>query len=291
MNLMAETNGRADLRMLQSDDLKLDRAANTVTCREVTSMMCTSPLRHYFIIMTLLFFCKEFVSGGISAYWPVTLSQLQGHHPDNMEVTAGLKDPQYIVFAQLCEILGVDTTMTASMGLIVTGLVGLPGIPAAMVVMHWLSRHVAFAVGTCITGTGGLLLLSLYSQHRLWGVLGVGLIQLFFPTWQMITMLLGSEIFPTQVRGIAYSISFFLGRFGSEVAQFVVHAGHAPFPVATAALAASALVLVQALPKTKGVELTNFCSEASPTRSKSGSKSQTCYGTVERGTEKGLRDL
>uniref|UniRef100_A0A7S4QAP8 Uncharacterized protein n=1 Tax=Alexandrium monilatum TaxID=311494 RepID=A0A7S4QAP8_9DINO len=82
----------------------------------------------------------------------------------------------------------------------------------------------------------------------------------------MVTMLLGSEVFPTQVRGFAFSTTLFVGRFGSEVAQVAVHGGPAVFPAAAACLAVAALSLVQCLPETKDAELANFCTEPQPER-------------------------
>lgn len=241
INLMAEMNGRQDLKLLHDGSIQAEATASS-SLREMLSIIVTYPYSLFYVVMVFLFFAKEFVAGGSIAFWPVAFAQLHG-------------------FA----------ATTAATKLIITVLISFPGVLLAMLVMHWIPRRWTLVLGASLTGAGALMLVGLNGQHWREGIVGVVMVQLFFPTWQMVTMLIPNEIFPTQIRGWAFSLSFFLGRFGSEVAQLVIHSSHLGFPVVSAALAVSAVVLIFAMPETKDCELTSFIKSESEIGATSGS--------------------
>lgn len=231
VNLLADMNGRPDRKMVFDANIRKESSA-ALSLRETVAILTTPPFSQYFCCMVAMFFSKEFLAAGLVALWPVAFSSVDA--------------------------LG---SLVPATGLAVTTFISIPGIFVAMYLMYWLPRRTALWIGAALSALSALLILCLDGSSG-WqvgvGLLGVASIQLFFPTWQMVTMLLVSEVFPTQVRGWAFSLSFFLGRFGSEAAQVVVNTSQHGFLVACACLAGVAALAASMLPETQGVELTNF---------------------------------
>jgi MFS family permease len=235
INLVADMNGRPDRKMVFDASIRKESSA-ALTFRETVTILMTYPFWQYFCCMVAMFFSKEFLAAGLVAFWPVAFSSVSA--------------------------LG---SLVPATGLAVTTFISIPGIFVAMYLMYWLPRRTALWTGTALSALSALLILNLDGSSG-WqvglGLVGVASIQLFFPTWQMVTMLLVSEVFPTQVRGWAFSLSFFLGRFGSSTSSVVVNMSQHGFLVACACLAGVAALAASRLPETQGVELTNFTVKA-----------------------------
>lgn len=229
MNTIADMNRRPDLKVLNANTVRMEDATNGVTVGKACAILATTPLWFFFIIQALLFFSKEFVSAGTVAFWPLAWGSFKG---------GGLPH------------------VSPAGELFITHLFRLPGVVLAMAILHFLPRRGALllAAGSCVVS---VLLMLLLVGGNAWqvGFLGVVLLQVAFPAWQMIVCLLPSEIFPTAVRGWAFSGSFFIGRFGSEVAQMVVHSSENAFLIWCASLGGFSMLLICLYPETKDCEL------------------------------------
>merc|ERR1719482_1661176 len=111
-----------------------------------------------------------------------------------------------------------------------TALLGIPGVILATILMNHVSRRAGVVLAGCVCALcAGLLKgLSTGQSSALLGVVGF---KLFFPTWQMTTMLLPSELFGTQIRSWAFSSTACFGRFATIVCPMAVALGPNAFTV------------------------------------------------------------
>jgi len=116
-----------------------------------------------------------------------------------------------------------------------------------MCLMHMLPRRLALGTAALLCAAAAWALLRLESGAWL-GFAGVAVFKLFFPTWQMVTMLLPAEIFPTQVKSCGYSLV-------TIVAPMVVGLSRPGFLVCTYTLALVAALTAQLLPETRAADI------------------------------------
>jgi len=184
-------------------------------------VMLQWPTSLYSVLLCLLFFGKDFGYYGMGVFWPLAWA----------------------------EVAGVGSLWPAQ-ELFLTAIFGIPGIAVAMYMMYKVDRRPAIAIGGGVCAGAALLITRLdYGDER--GLIGVLMFKLFFPTWQMVTMLLPSEIFPTTIRSWAYGLVAVFGRFATILAPTVVEGSHAGFLGFCASLGLISAMCAMLLPETK----------------------------------------
>merc|ERR1719163_2099104 len=126
-----------------------------------------------------------------------------------------------------------------------------------MLLMYCLPRRYALS-GTAIFCALAAAMLTSLEEGSSIGLLGAAIFKLSFPTWHMVTMLLPSELFPTSVKGVAYSGVAVFGRIATIVAPLVVGASHCGFLFASLAAACMAACAALRLPETKDCRFVNM---------------------------------
>lgn len=226
LNLMAVCNGRPDLHLEDMDVVEMDDPA-TLTMGEAWHMIMTPPRLHQCLLMAVLCFAKDFALFGTTVFW----FHLWVHVP------------------------GADV-LQPSVKLLVTSMLGLPGCFLAWGLIWALPRRVAVSGSACCCGIAMLLLPFIESGSAI-GYLSVGLFKLFFPTWQVLASLLPSEVFGTEIRGLAFATVSFFGRAATILSPLAVALGTHTFIVTLTVLSFMAGGSVLPLPETKDCELTN----------------------------------
>mmetsp|Transcript_8823 Transcript_8823/g.23622 ORF Transcript_8823/g.23622 Transcript_8823/m.23622 type:complete len:504 (-) Transcript_8823:22-1533(-) len=248
MRLVAEMNRKPELAFAYSPSA--DAAADAQDATEASGpsnfwraalAMFEWPMALYSAILGFLFFAKDFAYYGMGVFWPLAWAEL---------------DVGNLLPAQ-------DLALTA--------VLGVPGVGIAIVMMYGVDRKPALAISGLSCAVGAHLISRLeIGDSR--GMIGVVLFKLFFPTWQMVTMLLPCEIFPTQIRSLAYGSVAVLGRIATIIAPTVVESSHAGFLGACSCLALLSACGAMILPETKDVKLVD---KLVSSRSKA-----SAYGTV-----------
>lgn len=226
LNLMARMNGRPELALGDCGRVALRASAKTSgDSMEALAELSQQPLAVYTVAQAILCFAKDFALFGTGVLWPLAWADL--HARFHLEAAG--------------ELMG-------------TALLGIPGVGLAMCIMHHLPRRAALGGAGVICAGACWALLSL--QDGTWrGLAGVVLFKLFFPTWQMVTMLLPAEIFPTPIKSCGYALVMLFGRAATLLAPMIVGLSRVGFLLCTFALATLAAVVVQLLPETRLAEV------------------------------------
>lgn len=226
INLMAEMNGRPDLMLEVGESLyaekdeAVDRAAAHQTLFEW-------PMSCYTICLALLFFAKDFAFYGMNVFWPLAWANFRG------------------------------LALPPAAELMCTSAMGIPGVLIAMKMMHALPRRTALASSATLCAVAAMCLTTLEAGSNV-GLLGAAVFKLSFPGWQMVTMLLPSELYPTSIKGVAYSYVAVFGRIATIIAPLVVGASHCGFLFASLAAACMAACAALRLPETKDCRFVNM---------------------------------
>lgn len=228
INLMAELNGRKDLKLELHETLAGDDHKTSKSVRDAVILLGNFPLRSYAAVLSMVFFAKDFAFYGTNVFWPLAWSHVKA--------------------------LG---TILPATELILTAALGFPGFFLAMCLMNKLPRRIALAGSAAICAIALCLLTFLEQGSSVLGVGGVVIFKLFFPTWQMVCMLLPSEIFPMQIKTCGYAIVASFGRVATITAPFVVGSSHWGFLASTAALAGLVVLICHMLPETRAADLEN----------------------------------
>lgn len=228
VNLMAEMNGRPDLRLETSEQLRTESYKDHDPSS--TSHLFRRPNGLYLGVLAMAFFAKDFAFYGMGVFWPLVWKKVEGFE-----------------------------AMSPALELALTACTGIPGVFLALSTMGFLPRRLALAGASALCAGGSVALSHLDDQLGV-GVLGVLLFKLFFPTWQMTTMLLPAEIFPTAVRGLGYSLVAFGGRIACILAPIVVTSSTDRFLKISMFLNIGMMLLVWVLPETKHRELADSSS-------------------------------
>lgn len=231
VNLMARMNGRKLLELHADHELQVDVSMSNKSTAEALGSLARVPLRTYAIVLGLLFFVKDFAFYGSGVFWPLAWSQV--HAAEGIFPATEL---------------------------ILTATLGIPGFGLAMYLMYKMPRRHALS-SAAILCSMACFALRLLEAGSTTGLFGVVMFKLFFPTWQMVTMLLPSEIFPMQIKSCGYSLVAVSGRVATIVAPSVVGHSHTGFLLATAILAGITAMLVHILPETKDAEILNIPAE------------------------------
>eukprot|EP00440_Ansanella_granifera_P049186 gb/GFBE01053294.1/.p1 GENE.gb/GFBE01053294.1/~~gb/GFBE01053294.1/.p1 ORF type:complete len:508 (+),score=101.15 gb/GFBE01053294.1/:1-1524(+) len=246
VNLMAEMNGKELLSSRQSLRME-DTPKGDAGFMEAVNTLQETPMRLHTLVLAVLFFGKDFTGYGMGVFWP-----LAWEHVHEMNFSPA---------TELCA----------------TALLGIPGVCIAMLLMHLLPRRVALATAAGACAAAVACLLRLESGSPL-GLVGVALFKLFFPTWQMVMMLLPSEIFPTRIKGVAYSCVAVCGRSATVIAPASVSESRQEFLSVCCAIALLTTFLARSLPETKDAGLAGHSDDH--TAAKRNEKKIASYGAA-----------
>lgn len=218
--------------------------------RQVLPVLVRWPMFLHVIVLCLVFFAKDFMLYGMAVFWPLFWAQVEGFE-------------------------GVQPASQ----LMATASLGIPGVAIAMCSMHFLPRRHCIAIFVAVTGIAALLIRRIDDGDKL-GFLGIVVFKLCYPSFQMVTMILPSEIFPTQVRAWGFGIVALFGRFACIISPFVVEFSHVRFLATCAGLSIVVSVAAWLLPETKDCQLLNI--SATDMQHLSG-KGMPKYGPMEDG--------
>mmetsp|Transcript_35652 Transcript_35652/g.81726 ORF Transcript_35652/g.81726 Transcript_35652/m.81726 type:complete len:494 (+) Transcript_35652:167-1648(+) len=226
LNLVADMNGRTDMKLASAGMLNIqgpDHPSHhkAYTCAESLTSLFSTTLSFRVAIMAIMFFAKDFAFYGMSVFWPITWRHLEMQ------------------------------SMLPATELCATASLGIPGVLVAMLVVSEFPRQYALSGMALSCGFACLLLTRLEEKASYAGLAGALLFKVCFPTWQMITMLLPTEVFPTEVKGVAYSAIAFCGRVSTIVAPLVIGESTSLFLKLSAGMGLTASLLVFLLPETK----------------------------------------
>jgi len=227
LRLIAEMNGASEVLkrgvQLQSEGQKgmgFDRALG---------LLFTRPYFQYTVVLAALFFIKDIAMCGLSIFWPLAWRQIGS-------TTLG---------------------MTSASELILTSMLGIPGYLLSMAFIYNLPRRVVLSFAAGISCWSAFLLRYLLMGHPV-GLVGVLCLKLSAPTWVMTTVLLASELYPTQVRVWAFSIVGLVGKVAAILAPSLVSRSIMGFLWTIMIMMLIVSVIIWTLPETKDVKLTSF---------------------------------
>merc|ERR1719446_1350783 len=92
-----------------------------------------------------------------------------------------------------------------------------------MIFMFILPRRLAFAASALLCGLGCFAVHGILDDELALGLTGVVTFKLFYPTTQMTTFLLPSEVFSTQVRVWGMSLTAACGRLATLLAPVIIN--------------------------------------------------------------------
>lgn len=235
LNLIAEVNGQPDLKITNPELLEHTSPKHGyVPFSAAFKVMVQWPTWMQTLVLCVLFFGKDFGYYGMNVFWPIAWARISAD--------------------------GV-VRMYAATELCFTALLGIPGVVVAIYLTWTVPRRVALGLGgiMCAIAAHFVWLLDDGDRH---GLAGVVMFKLFFPSWQMVTMLLPSEIFPTETRSWGYATVALAGRFATISSPFVVEYSHRAFLLTCSGLGLGSMVLTFAcLPETKDCELKSLENE------------------------------
>lgn len=233
--LMAQLNhykapGEAMLPPRHVQHIVRKSSTKTLTGSLLTLRQWPMPL--HIAALSLFFFTKDFLLYGMSVFWPVLWTSMS---------------PQ--------------EGMQESTQLLATAAAGVPGVGLAMIVMHYVPRRPAICIGAIACGIAMFMLSFLATNERSFGIAGVPMVKVFFPTLQMVTMLLPSELFPTSVRAWCYSFVAVFGRIATFIVPIIVEQSQPAFLYTSVGLTALLSCIVWLLPETQSQNLSNDSAE------------------------------
>mmetsp|Transcript_37701 Transcript_37701/g.87054 ORF Transcript_37701/g.87054 Transcript_37701/m.87054 type:complete len:502 (-) Transcript_37701:43-1548(-) len=223
INTMAKMNDRPELQFAVDEFLPMSfasvvdgKASYRKLWHDVLSLL-RPPVSSRLFCLSAMFFAKDFTFYGMGLFWPMTW-----RHFHTNEIRPAM---------ELCA----------------TALLGAPGVWVAMYLIPRMSTRIALA-GMAISCSVACLLLTYMNSTWILGMVGAVLFKVSFPTWQMTNMLLPAETFPTEVRGVAYSMVAFCGRVATVLAPLVICQSSESFLYITSVMACGSAVAVFMLP-------------------------------------------
>jgi len=220
LDLIAEINSQPDLK-LRDEEVVICEVPNKIPVSEILPTLMKAPIINNVSIMAYMMFAKDFAFYGSDVFWP-----------------------------QIWVLVPTTGTTTEATHLMYTTMLGIPGVLLAVALMHVVNRRMGVLVCATVCSVCMLSLRGLeYGKNS--AFLGVLLFKLCFPTWQMTTMVLPSELFGTQIRSWAFSFASSVGRLATIASPFAVELGTDEFTGILAGLALGAAMMVLLLPETK----------------------------------------
>lgn len=229
MNLMAQMNGRPEL----VHDIASEKAASEEEEEEetpVTFFEAVKTLSHgrmglHTFVLIVLFLAYNLGYYGTIDFFPIGWQKL------NMK------------------------SMDKATELILTALIGMVSVPIAV----WTMTRVPRRVGCCFFGllcaVAALCLIGLVKDQLIIGWIGVIVFKSTWMSFEMITINLPGEIYPTRVSVWGWSMVCFIGRIASLMAPIIISNSNTAYLVGLAAILGLSAVLVWLLPETKDVDL------------------------------------
>eukprot|EP00933_Yihiella_yeosuensis_P031327 TRINITY_DN2488_c2_g6_i1.p1 TRINITY_DN2488_c2_g6~~TRINITY_DN2488_c2_g6_i1.p1 ORF type:complete len:490 (-),score=65.52 TRINITY_DN2488_c2_g6_i1:57-1526(-) len=225
IDLIAEMNGKLACSLKPNEELVASKE-HGFTLPEALIRLTNWPQFLYLAVLCFIFFSKDMAFFGMSVFWPLawrTGMRVGGMYP--------------------------------ATELMVTAVLGFPGVGFAMLIMYAQGRRAAFTLATILAALGVIAIHGILEEDAKTGLIGVFLFKFFYPTQQMITAILPSEIFSTRLRAWSYSFVGFFGRLSTLIAPFIVQNSKKSFLAINSALMIGAVFLVWFLPETKDCDL------------------------------------
>jgi len=225
LNLMAEMNGKPHLVLNNADSVICHTPKETSS--SVWWTMFRPPLVGKLAIMCFMMFAKEFSVFGSYIFWPSIWTDV-----------------------------AAASEISPSRSLMVTCLLGIPGCLLAIVLNTYIPRKVCLMIAASLCSLCVILLKGLSSVPvKPTAYVGVVALKLLAPSWQVLTLLLPSELFPTEVRASAFAFSSTMSRGANILAPFAIELGTDTFTTVLAALVLGVALVTHFLPETKDVQL------------------------------------
>lgn len=244
-------NGKPDLR-LGENDVVIHEAPQPIQFWNAVPKLFSGPLLSMTLVTCFLMFAKDLAMFGTQVFWPQVWA-----HVDGLPYLSPARE------------------------LMLTSALGVPGVLLAILFIGALPRKKAVVCGATVCGVSVLFLRGL-SSGKWTAFTGVVGYKFLSPTFQMIALLLPSELFGSQVRGLAFGIAATCGRTGPLIAPFLVELGIDGFTAILASVLLGAAIVVNFLPETKDIELSEDIdsSQLSPRRLFVGASGEGSYGAL-----------
>jgi len=223
MQLMAAMNHR---EVSVSELASSSEDSEVLGISEALASLATRKQSWGVLALSVMFFVKDLAFYGMGNFWPLAWRKTQS--------LAGA---------------------SPATELLATAALGVPGVAVAMLLIFSLPRRVAFAAAAVLCSFGVYAVHGILDKDMSLGLTGVVFFKLFYPTAQMTTFLLPSEVFTTQIRVWSMSIIAFCGRMAPLAVPLLIHSSTRLFLYLTMGLLLLASVLVWSLPETKDAEL------------------------------------
>lgn len=224
LNLVADMNDVPHLK-LGKEDFVVCQVPKPISLSDALPTLCRPDLIICFLVTCYMMFSKDFAYFGTDVFWPQIWANVASH-------------------------------FTPAQSLMCTASLGIPGVFMAAILMKHFPRILCVSVCATLCSICVVLLRGLEdTPQSLSAFVGVAVFKLLFPTWQMTTMLLPSELFGTQIRSWAFSLAACFGRIACILSPLAVELGTNGFTGILATLGLGVALLVHMLPETKDCEL------------------------------------
>jgi len=251
INLMAEMNGKPEC-CITADNSIVAEKQEVMSMGQAVKTLTTWPLSLYVAALNLLFFTKDIAFYGMGVFWPLAWQETPS----------------------------IDGMVPATENLLTASL-GLPGVAMALILCNSLPRRIAYAGAALLCSIGVICVNGILNHNAVVGVTGVILFKVFYPTVQMTTFLLPSEVFSTQARVWSMSLIGCFGRLATLLAPILVNSDKSRFLLITSSLLFATVTAVWLLPETKGANLVNSSMEAEMEKEKLAlKKDEMTYGSA-----------
>lgn len=227
LNLMAEMNGHPEF--VASSPAKTNpehgREDPPMGFGEMMQRICSGRMGVWTAVLSYLFFSVNMCYYGTVEFWPIGWSAL--------------------------DMKGMDSGVQ----MICTALMGFMSVPIAMFSMANFPRRLSLSLVGLLCTIAVLCLRGLILNNLVQGWMGVSMFKLLWMTFQMTTINLPGEIYPTRVSVWGWSLVCFFGRLGCILAPIVMEISNVGYLYVAACLLSLASMLVWLLPETSKVEL------------------------------------
>jgi MFS family permease len=225
LNLMADMNGHPELELSvkNGEDKNEEVDVPAMSFSEVIRTMTAGRMGIWTSVMAFLFFTFNLGYYGTVEFWPIGWNEL--------------------------ELQGLTTAEE----MMITASIGFVSVPIAMLSMANCPRRPTICLIAVLCAAGALCLRGLILDLHIMGWIGVGLFKLFWFTFQMATMSLPSEIYPTRIGVWGWSIVCFFGRIGCCLAPLALELSAVGYLCVLAVLLGCSSLLVWALPETSNI--------------------------------------
>jgi len=225
MHIIAELNNKRDV--LKSSVCMHQAKTDEVGFLHAVGLLTNSSHVVHTVLLSFMFFTKGFVAFGLTLFWPLAWRAVSD-----------------------------ETGIGNAAKVVLTAVLGIPGIVLAMLLIYLLPRRVSACIGSGMMCCSAFLVRYLFTTDIV-GLVGVFLLKLFLPTLWMTVLVLPSEMYPTEVRVWAYALLGTMSKMGGLVAPIFVECSKRGFLWTLFAMALAVSVAIWELPETKDVQLSS----------------------------------